>query len=75
MPPGAKKRKALKKKQQEQEATGVATNNKGFNGHGTVFVTVFGFRLEFVVAGSIWILVILVAVYRILCLKWVSGVR
>ncbi|KAG7638449.1 hypothetical protein AtNW77_Chr2g0254951 [Arabidopsis thaliana] len=34
MPPGAKKRKALKKKQQEQEATGVATNNKGFNGHG-----------------------------------------
>ncbi|ANM61482.1 hypothetical protein AT2G34310 [Arabidopsis thaliana] len=33
MPPGAKKRKALKKKQQEQEATGVATNNKGFNGH------------------------------------------
>ncbi|EOA27733.1 hypothetical protein CARUB_v10023887mg [Capsella rubella] len=36
MPPGSKKRKALKKKQQEQEATGAGTNNKGSNGHGNI---------------------------------------
>ncbi|CAH8365710.1 unnamed protein product [Eruca vesicaria subsp. sativa] len=33
MPSGAKKRKALKKKK-EQEAFGVSPSNKGFNGHG-----------------------------------------
>jgi hypothetical protein len=33
MPPGAKKRKALKKKK-EQEAIGTSESNKDFNGHG-----------------------------------------
>ncbi|CAN6834617.1 unnamed protein product [Brassica oleracea] len=33
MPSGAKKRKALKKKK-EQEASGASPSNKGFNGHG-----------------------------------------
>lgn len=40
MPSGAKKRKALKKKKQ-QESIGTSTNNKGFNGdnlHGTHFL-------------------------------------
>lgn len=35
MPSGAKKRKALKKK--ELEAFGASPSNKGVNGHGTVF--------------------------------------
>lgn len=45
MPSGAKKRKALKKKKQ-QEAIGTSTNSKGFNGdnlHGTFRSSLFWF--------------------------------
>lgn len=40
MPSGAKKRKALKKKK-EQEAFGGSPSDKGFNGHGTFFFFFF----------------------------------